>query len=519
MIEIRLIPAILFCSGSLSLFLAFYALHNRRSTLIYLFSCFAGCVTLYAFGYGLEMLSHTLEEMLLWSKVQYLGISFIPGLMLAIALSYSGNKEGLGPIKLGLILLIPLVICLARLSNPYHHLFYRSAAMIPWEYGALLKIEPGPFYLVHAVFSNLAWLVSFGVLIRFFFRTSGPYRRQIMIIILGSSIQWFGYMFYLTGLGPEGLDLNPLLLGLTVPVYAFGFIKFALFSLVPVARDQVFEEMRDAVVVTDNQLRLVDFNHKASRLFPRMVQENIGLALPQLFEGTPEISKNLKVRASDEVEVGLNTPEREQFFRLSRVPLSEKSKREMGYIFTFTDVTVQKEFTDKLERLATIDELTGIYNRRHLRSLADVELQRMLRSGEELTVLLLDLDHFKTINDTWGHQCGDQVLQSFAYVLNENIRAMDIFGRLGGEEFMILMPGTPKEKALGTARRLCQIVDIQPFNYEGHDIRFTVSIGVSGSWDLDPEKRLSLNLDHVIRKADRALYQAKQNGRNQAVMA
>lgn len=517
MIEVRLLPALLFCSGTLSLLLAWYTLTKRRSSLTHVFALFACGVAIYAFGYAMELLSQSLGEMLFWSKCQYVGISFLPGLILGIALCYTGRQAFFSKRHLAFVFAVPLVVLAARLTNPYHALFYRSASMIASDAGALLKIEPGPFYLLHAFYSNLAWVLSFALLIRFYLQTAIPYKRQTMVLIVGSAVQWLGYVVYLSGLGPDYLDINPLLLTFTVPVYTIGILRFSLFSLVPVAREKVFEEMRDGVVVVDQDARLVDFNRRSVQLFPKMTQKNIGVSITDLFDGYPEVPGLVargRSKPSEEIEIRMEGRTGQVFFRVSYKPLYESGGRETGSILTFTDVTAQKRFMDKLERLATMDELTGIYNRRHLTKLGKIEIQRFSRSGLPLALLIMDLDHFKAINDTWGHHSGDRVLKAFAVSVKQNIRAMDIFGRFGGEEFMIIMPDTPGQKAVETAERICRLVENLSVAFDDRAIHFTVSIGVSGTLG-----RKDINLETVTQEADRALYIAKNRGRNQVVMA
>lgn len=525
MIEIRLLPALLFCSGAFSLFLALYALNIRRTALAQIFALFAGGVAVYAFGYGLELMGNTLGEMLFWSKVQYVGIAFLPGFILSIAICYTEKQEFFTPLRVGLIFMIPLVTLGARLSNPYHHLFYRAAEMLASDHGALLSIEPGPLYLLHVFYSNATWLLSFFLLLRFFFRAARPYRRQTLVIIIGSSIQWVGYVIYLLGLGPAHIDLNPLLLTISLPVYAFGMFKLSLFSLIPVARDKVFEGMRDAVIVLDPESRLVDFNRRCTQLFPLLNNRQIGFPISNLFSDYPDISQVFsgdRSPAGDrsptgdrsmEIEMAVGDPEANSFFHLSFNSLLDKNGKEIGGILTFTDITSQKKFVKELEEMATIDELTGLHNRRHLKAISEIEMHRYQRNKKPFAILMLDLDHFKAINDTWGHGGGDTVLRAFSTSVKQNIRAMDIFGRYGGEEFMILMPETAKEMAMETAQRICRLVENLAVPFEDNIISCTVSIGVSGTWAQE-----NPDLESLIQDADKALYAAKHQGRNQAVL-
>lgn len=164
----------------------------------------------------------------------------------------------------------------------------------------------------------------------------------------------------------------------------------------------------------------------------------------------------------------------------------------------------------KWEKLASRDELTGLLSRRTFiqqayASIADTKI-------EKHSLLMVDIDHFKTINDQYGHQCGDDVLRQVARTLRSGIRESDIIGRLGGEEFAILMPGLPVDRAHVVANRLLQAVADNEVWYEDNVINATVSIGIAASTDvLD-------TWDSLLENADRALYSAKREGRNLVFM-
>ncbi|HEX6304161.1 MAG TPA: diguanylate cyclase [Anaerolineales bacterium] len=158
---------------------------------------------------------------------------------------------------------------------------------------------------------------------------------------------------------------------------------------------------------------------------------------------------------------------------------------------------------------ARTDALTGAYNRRYFLSQAELEFSRAERYGKPLSIILLDLDHFKDVNDTYGHHTGDDVLQSVAERFRDNIRPADIMGRYGGEEFTILLPETDLAGARQLADRLrTQIADV-PVDDKGESIRVTVSLGVASKGDDTPD------VDALLHKADEAMYEAKRAGRNQ----
>lgn len=167
----------------------------------------------------------------------------------------------------------------------------------------------------------------------------------------------------------------------------------------------------------------------------------------------------------------------------------------------------------QLIKLACKDFLTGISNRREFFYLGNREMNRAGRDGKPLTLLLMDLDYFKQINDQHGHVTGDQVLSEFAARVQASLRNFDIFARLGGEEFVVLLTDSPQSEALDTANRLCALVSEQPFaSAEGKGIRCTVSIGLA-AWNG------SESIDKLLNRADDALYQAKHNGRNRVSVA
>ncbi len=175
------------------------------------------------------------------------------------------------------------------------------------------------------------------------------------------------------------------------------------------------------------------------------------------------------------------------------------------------EIARRESIQSELERQARTDSLTGIYNRRYFYELATVEFARASRYQRALSVLMLDLDHFKCSNDSYGHSVGDRVLITLARLMRENLRSADIYGRYGGEEFIILMPETDLAHAMRVAERLrCCVEEQSIIDENGGEVVMTVSTGVV-DLSLCPTCH---NLDVLIDLADRSLYKAKQLGRN-----
>ncbi|MCB2227354.1 MAG: GGDEF domain-containing protein [Desulfarculaceae bacterium] len=170
---------------------------------------------------------------------------------------------------------------------------------------------------------------------------------------------------------------------------------------------------------------------------------------------------------------------------------------------------------ERYRQLATTDSLTGLYNRRHFFHLAEREMARAMRYSHPLAVIIMDLDHFKQVNDTHGHAAGDEILKEVAGLAQSNFRASDILARYGGEEFIFLMPETDPEAATAAAERLRQDIAARSFAQDPAPLKVTASMGLCCHHDGEhTPQQCRQCLEAIISLADKALYQAKEAGRN-----
>ncbi|MBF0309018.1 MAG: GGDEF domain-containing protein [Magnetococcales bacterium] len=177
------------------------------------------------------------------------------------------------------------------------------------------------------------------------------------------------------------------------------------------------------------------------------------------------------------------------------------------------EIAQRRELEETLRRLASTDALTGVLTRGRLLELGEREMERMRRSGRPLTLALADIDHFKNINDTYGHAAGDEALKVFTTVCRNEVRAIDILGRFGGEEFVMLFPETDVEKAEEVGNRVRGLVEKQEICHGVNRFAMTVSIGLAAASPDDG------SLEEPLHRADTALYVAKRGGRNRVVVA
>jgi two-component system, cell cycle response regulator len=171
-----------------------------------------------------------------------------------------------------------------------------------------------------------------------------------------------------------------------------------------------------------------------------------------------------------------------------------------------------KQSNEMLTQLSNTDPLTQLFNRRYMIDMLERELQRTIRKGSPLSLVMMDIDHFKLVNDHFGHQNGDVVLVAVADLSRKDLRSYDFAARYGGEEFVLILPETAHEEALQVAERVRVEVEKQVFTGDLSDLRVTISMGVATC----PAAGIS-SVAGLIREADEALYRAKQKGRNRVV--
>ncbi len=240
----------------------------------------------------------------------------------------------------------------------------------------------------------------------------------------------------------------------------------------------------------------------------------IELITPEYRQAFADLSEHVNRGESGTLEfeiVGLKGGRR--WLETHAVPMRDNEGGIVGLLGVTRDITVQKNTLAELEHLVQTDELTKLASRRHFFAQAELELSRAKRYAASPSVLMLDIDHFKRINDTYGHEAGDVVLRTLGELCRGTLRDVDIAGRLGGEEFAVMLPETGREAALAVAERLRQtIADVKVSLEGGFPIRFTASIGVASFTEEHP------NLDTLLSQADKALYEAKKAGRNRVWM-
>jgi len=276
--------------------------------------------------------------------------------------------------------------------------------------------------------------------------------------------------------------------------------------------EQTFDTVPDLIAIIDRNHVIHRINKAMADKMNLHPKDAIGRHCYELCHGTDEPFDGCPLHRSmldneehsaEVVELRLGGT-----FVVSVTPLPTDNHKADRFVHVARDITERKIFEERLRRQASTDSLTQIWNRRHFMQLAERELERTRRYGGQFALAMIDLDHFKTINDTRGHDVGDETLKRVAEIVGNNLRKVDVFARFGGEEFVVALPETDLEKALHVAERLRRQVADTPMTDQATPVRTTVSIGVT------VVGREPADLATALKQADDALYRAKRNGRN-----
>lgn len=479
------------------------------------FSALLLAASIYGVGYGLELGSASLAEKLFWLKIQYIGISFLPAFWNVMIIKYVGKEQWLNKYVRTALFIIPVITLLLHWTGDYHQLHYGAKELTASGPFLVVSFTKGPWYWVHIAYLDLSLLFGNILLFGCWRRTVSLYRKQIAVIAAASLCPWLGHVIYLTGGSPWGLDLSPFAFFITVLACVWGLYGFQLFDLAPIARAVVLDAIADGIVVMDMQDRIVDFNLSAVRIIQGLSSMEIGRHINGVIQPYPELLNQIAQKSDVQASIKVARQEDNCFYTSRLVSVPNRKGAIIGRIMILHDITQQTLLTEQLRILATIDGLTGIFNRNHFYNLSKREFDGALKRKEAVSLIILDVDYFKEVNDTYGHKAGDIVLKEIAARLSRGLRTTDFLGRYGGEEFVVFLPNTPAATAYQIAERLRDAIAGTEIPVEQESVSVTASFGVAGL----NCRNAANDLEELLKKADNALYEAKSAGRNVVVLA
>jgi diguanylate cyclase (GGDEF)-like protein/PAS domain S-box-containing protein len=490
----------------------------------------------WAFCYAMITVSLTLDDKLLWLRFENIGILTVPVFWFLFTLQYTQLDKRLNKFTGWLFFLVPAVSLILLFNPDWFHYFYLSVHPVT-DAGGPLVIERGPWYYASLVQSYALNLAGMGLLIWRFLKFRDVFRRQAIFLIGAVLIPLLVNVFYQIAprLDPEysiPIDLTPISFTLTASLLSASIFGLRLFDLVPIARHTVLEHIPEMVFVIDAQDRVLDANSVAQKMLGKSLDQIVGGEVIEVFREWPQLLNRFLTEheAHEEIQIPGDPP---RTLEIIVSALYNRFKQLEGRVIVAHDITerkwlendlkyanetLEKQLQDierlraELQEQAIRDPLTNVYNRRFLADAMDRELAQAGRNERPASVVILDIDYFKQFNDTYGHRCGDYVLQYIAKFLGQRIRRGDVLCRYGGEEFVVFLPNAPLDAAYQRAESWRNELANAFIEYEGLHLKTSFSAGIAG-FPLH-----GTTSDAILTAADKALYQAKNSGRNRAVL-
>lgn len=484
--------------------LCFKRIHDTPRMRLLFFMVSASFI--YTFGYSQEFLQRTLEGVLFWIRIQYAGISFLPVLMLFIAIHTLNYREDVALPRLLYLFLLPgfiTFISVLVFTVPY---FYNEISFIITGRFTHVIVKGASLYIFFII-----QVICFTVFVIFLYikaliQQSGN-RNMVLGLLFAALLPALSFVLYICRVFPYGVDPVPISMVLVGPVYYVLIYSEKLINDINSAKARYFQATLSPVMIFNNADELIDINPPALFLLSTEKSQVVGMKWKEICNDYGLDDSLLQVQANN-----CETSIENRVYNFVHAAYLNKKGDARGYIRSFYDITESKKAFEDLEKEASLDPLTSLLNRGKWEERVLHQVKQGRRFRQPGSLLLIDLDHFKLINDSFGHQAGDEVLRRVSELLKVQVREIDLCGRYGGEELAIWLTQTESSSAMIVAERIRCALKALRIMYNAREVPVTASIGVYGQ---DVLKNTEVS-DFVI-KADKALYEAKKDGRNRVV--
>jgi len=486
---------------------------NRRYYLIFCM-CAAMLTTL---GYLMGITAIDREGAFAGIKVAHIGYSLITPLYLLFAIDYCRVNISARLFTALRIVFVILAVSLITLiwTSDRHNLLFMEAPRIfdPREPLKGFQSTPGPLYPIIPIYALLFVTMTVIIFVKRILSGALSLRRIYLFLTISALLPIVSNLVYVANTYTSGgeyvIDFTPIILVFLVMLFRVTVIRYGMFGAQQSAYSTIMDGLSDAYVVVDLEMEWLDANPAALKLFPGIMECRNGIPVMRAENWPGALNGRDTSEAAAETEVSIGGQDDERIFMASHNDVLDNGRR-VGHVFVFRDVTDLRKLAMQLQTAAYTDDLTGLYNRKHFLELAEMEFERASRLSLPCYAIIFDIDRFKTINDTYGHQAGDAVLCEISARVRDTLRSYDLFARYGGAAFAVLLevlPDTDDGIAHTLAERIRAAAARRPVRYENIEIPVTISVGVAS-------KAYARTLDELLLHADNAMYSAKETGRN-----
>lgn len=459
-----------------------------------------------------------------WSKLMFAGIVMVPAGFLVWAARFTQRDGWVNKYTIALLFIEPILVNIWVWFFPF---FFFGNVLVTGKMGTGFNL--------HTLYSYFVlMLTGYVMLFIYWLRLPPSYKKQGSLLLLAIALSTGANALTIAVTFPTWrIDLSPIGLVLATLIFTYAQLRHRLFDILPIARHTVVEGMRDGVMVLDTDERIIDINPAAQIILGATVGSSMGKLVSEAVPVWAAIESQVAGQTDTNGEVYIGAKEK-LHIDLTMTIMKSKNGQTAGKLVMLRDIThvkkiegdlreTNKELLRKIEEIEALqqqlrqqaihDPLTGLYNRRFLEETLGRELAQAHRTQEAMSLAMIDIDRFKSVNDTYGHSVGDLFLIALGDMLEHKIRAGDVACRFGGEEFIVVMPGAPLEVAAKRINEFRQAFGALKIDVAGQSISATFSAGVAGFPLHGTDEKT------IIAEADRALYAAKEAGRNRVIVA
>ncbi len=460
-----------------------------------------------------ELVSDNFTLKFLFARLQYIGINTLPLAWLLLACVHTKTK--LPKIVWASFIGVWFILFFIIFFIPYPNLFWGNvtshlvpggagATVLDYDYGLL-------FFILLVPYLYIVLSLALIIMIRGMSRGHNFHRKQLILVIIGTLIPAIINLLYVLDITPihhmnfatAGMSISGLLVG-------YALFRYRFLAVSPIARDLIIDTMLDGVIVVDTKLNVLDVNRAARDVF-KISRIGLGTTLMNIIP--PQMFEDVRLLLEREHTGHELISYKEMVYDVHVSLLLSVGRAHQGFLIMFHDVSEREKLHHQVRLSATLDPLTQILNRKALFDEIEFERNKVEKQNTCLSIIMIDIDHFKAINDTYGHEGGDRAIEKFVEVINQILGYNHIFGRYGGDEFVVALVDTPFEKTLEIARLIHSILTRTLIISTKASFLIQLSLGVVtvGGVGNFPVPTSS---DEIVALADSALYKAKEGGRN-----